>query len=106
MIKEIIQLLPEKQRKRGIWVAFSVLLRAILDFAGVAALIPILLVVAKQDGGRGMMLAEECFGSVSGTCAKPLPVGDIPGIQQADVCQLLPSRIAFPEREEQCATGT
>ena len=57
MIKEIIQLLPEKQRKRGIWVAFSVLLRAILDFAGVAALIPILLVVAKQDGGRGMMLA-------------------------------------------------
>jgi glutathione synthase/RimK-type ligase-like ATP-grasp enzyme len=35
MIKEIIQLLPEKQRKRGVWVAFSVLLRAILDFAGV-----------------------------------------------------------------------
>ena len=57
MIKEIIQLLPEKQRKRGVWVAFSVLLRAILDFAGVAALIPILLVVVKQDGGRGMMLA-------------------------------------------------
>ena len=57
MIKEIIQLLPEKQRKRGIWVAFSVLLRAILDFAGVAALIPILLVVVKQGGGRGMMLA-------------------------------------------------
>ena len=57
MIKEIIQLLPEKQRKRGIWVAFSVLLRAILDFAGVAALIQILLVVPKQDGGRGMMLA-------------------------------------------------
>ena len=57
MIKEIIQLLPEKQRKRGVWVAFSVLLRAILDFAGVAALIPILLVVVKQGGGRGMMLA-------------------------------------------------
>ena len=57
MIKKIIQLLSERQRKRGIWVAFSVLLRAILDFAGVAALIPILLVVVKQDGGRGMMLA-------------------------------------------------
>ena len=57
MIKEIIQLLPEGQRRRGIWVAFSVLLRAILDFAGVAALIPILLVVMKQNGGRGMMLA-------------------------------------------------
>ena len=49
-------MLPERQRKRSIWVAFSVLLRAILDFAGVAALIPILLVVVKQDGGRGRML--------------------------------------------------
>ena len=57
MIKRIMQLLPEERRKRGVWVAFSVLLRAILDFAGVAALVPILLVVMKQDGGRGMMLA-------------------------------------------------
>ena len=57
MIKKIIQLLPEGQRKRGIWVALSVLLRAVLDFAGVAALVPILLVVVKQDGGRGTMLA-------------------------------------------------
>lgn len=56
MIKRIFQILPERQRKRSIWVAFSVLLRAILDFAGVAALIPILLVVVKQDGGRGRML--------------------------------------------------
>lgn len=56
MIKKIIQLLPDKQRKRGVWVAFTVLLRAILDFAGVAAIIPILLVVMKQNGGRGMML--------------------------------------------------
>ena len=57
MIKKIVQLLPERQRRRGVWVAFSVLLRAFLDFAGVAALMPILLVVVKQDGGRGRMLA-------------------------------------------------
>ncbi|WP_303209154.1 ABC transporter ATP-binding protein [Bacteroides oleiciplenus] len=57
MIKRIVQMLPEGQRKRSIWVAFSVLLRAVLDFAGVAALVPILLVVVKQDGGRGRMLA-------------------------------------------------
>ena len=57
MIKKIIQLLSEQQRKRGIWVALSVLVRAILDFAGVAALVPILLVVMKQDGGRNNMLA-------------------------------------------------
>ena len=51
-------------------------------------------------------VTKERFGGIPGTCTKPIPVGDIPGIQQADVCQLLPSRIAFPEREEQCATGT
>lgn len=38
--------------------ALSVLVRALLDFAGVAALIPILLVLVKRDGGgREMMLA-------------------------------------------------
>uniref|UniRef100_UPI00280B22D1 ABC transporter ATP-binding protein n=1 Tax=uncultured Bacteroides sp. TaxID=162156 RepID=UPI00280B22D1 len=57
MIKKIIQLLPKEQRKGGIWVALSVLLRSVLDFAGVAALVPILLVVIKQDDGRGRMLA-------------------------------------------------
>lgn len=57
MLKRIIQLLPEGQRKRGVWVALSVLSRAILDFAGVAALIPVLLAVMKQNSGRGTMLA-------------------------------------------------
>lgn len=58
MIKQIYRLLSEQQRKRGIGAAFAVLLRAILDFAGVAALIPILLVVVKErEGGRSMMLA-------------------------------------------------
>lgn len=57
MIRKIIQLLSAKQRKRGVWVSLAVLVRAMLDFAGVAALIPILLVVVKQDDGRGKMLA-------------------------------------------------
>lgn len=58
MIRQIYGLLSEQQRKRGVWAAFAVLLRALLDFAGVAALIPILLVVVKrEDGGRSMMLA-------------------------------------------------
>ena len=50
-------MLPEKQRKRGIWVAFSVLVRAILDFAGVAALIPVLLIVVNPNDGRSTLLA-------------------------------------------------
>lgn len=58
MIKKLYGLLSEEQRKRGIGVALAVLMRAILDFAGVAALIPVLLVVVKREsGGRGMMLA-------------------------------------------------
>lgn len=57
MIKRIVQLLSDRQRRRGIWVALSVLVRALLDFAGVAALIPLLLVVTKQDNGRSALLA-------------------------------------------------
>ncbi len=57
MVRNIVRLLSEKQRRRGVWVVFSVLTRAILDFAGIAALVPILLIVVKQDGGRSMMLA-------------------------------------------------
>ncbi len=57
MIKKIVQLLSEQQRKRGIWVALSVLARAVLDFAGVAALIPLLLVVTGHGGGQRTLLA-------------------------------------------------
>ena len=45
MLKQIYGLLSKRERKRGVWIAFSVLVRALLDFAGVAALIPILLTV-------------------------------------------------------------
>jgi len=45
LMKQIFGLLTQEEKKRGIWVAFSVLARALLDFAGVAALIPILLTV-------------------------------------------------------------
>lgn len=45
MLRQIYGLLTKEERKRGIWVAFSVLVRALLDFAGIAALIPVLLAV-------------------------------------------------------------
>lgn len=45
MLRQIYGILSKEERKRGIWVAFSVLIRALLDFAGVAALIPILLTI-------------------------------------------------------------
>lgn len=56
MIKEVLKLLPAKIRRRSGWVALAVLVRAVLDFAGVAALIPLLLAVLKPGGSRGEML--------------------------------------------------
>ena len=56
MIKEILKLLPAKVRRRSGWVALAVLVRAVLDFAGVAALIPLLLAVLKPGSSRGEML--------------------------------------------------
>ena len=56
MIKEIFGLLPERERKRSVWIALAVPVRAMLDFAGVAALIPLLLAVLKPGSSRPMML--------------------------------------------------
>ena len=86
MVRNIVRLLSEKQRRRGVWVVFSVLARAILDFAGIAALVPILLIVVKQDGGRSMRcritvcIAKEHLSYASGTCTKLLSVGNISGV--------------------------
>lgn len=56
MIKEILDLLPPKARRRSWQVAVAVLVRAVLDFAGVAALIPLLLAVLRPEGSRTQML--------------------------------------------------
>lgn len=56
MVKEIISLLPPQARRRSWRVALAVLVRAVLDFAGVAALIPLLLAVLRPGGSRGEML--------------------------------------------------
>lgn len=58
MLKKIIGLLSPAERRRGIGVALTVLLRALLDFAGVAALIPVLILVfgKEPDAGSAMLL--------------------------------------------------
>ncbi|MBE6286953.1 MAG: ABC transporter ATP-binding protein [Mediterranea massiliensis] len=52
MLKRIFRLLSPTEKRRGGWIALSVLLRAILDFAGVAALIPILILLFNQNPDR------------------------------------------------------
>lgn len=61
MIKKIYKLLSERQQKRSVAVMFMVLLRALLDFAGVAALIPVLLAILEPDGSREKMLTLCCI---------------------------------------------
>lgn len=56
MIKKIIHLLPAEARRRSWRVILVVLIRALLDFAGVAALIPLLLTVLKPGATRMQML--------------------------------------------------
>lgn len=56
MLKKIYHLLSLPARRKGIWVSLSVLLRALLDFAGVAALIPVLLSLFETDCNRGRAL--------------------------------------------------
>lgn len=63
MLKQIYGLLTQEERKRGIRIAFTVLARALLDFAGIAALIPILLTVFgdKADIKKALLV---CFAAL------------------------------------------
>ena len=58
VLNRIYNLLTLQERKRGVWVAISVLVRALLDFAGIAALIPILLAVfgEKTDMSKALLV--------------------------------------------------
>lgn len=57
MIKKIYALLPPKEQKRCFWVITSVFLRSVLDFAGVAALVPVIFLLADRlDGDRDVIL--------------------------------------------------
>ena len=57
MYKKILRLLTDRQRRQARRVLLAVVARALLDFAGVAALFPVLLVLMKPDSGRwGMLL--------------------------------------------------
>lgn len=59
-------MLTREERRRGVWVALSVLVRALLDFAGVAALIPILFTVfgKQEDTGTSLLVCGAALGFV------------------------------------------
>lgn len=69
MLKKIYSLLPEEERRKSVWVALSVLLRALLDFAGLAALLPVLIAVLGEDADRTKALLL-CAGVLLFICLK------------------------------------
>lgn len=53
MIRSILKIIPMSYRRRGLWVAITIFLRAILNFLGVALLVPILvLMLSAKEGGE------------------------------------------------------
>ena len=65
-LRKINNLLPSIYRKRGFCVAFAVLVQALLNFIGLAALVPILaLLLNPQEAGQHFFLLER-FRELSG----------------------------------------
>lgn len=62
MIKRIYNLLSERQRKRSIWVIFTVLLRSLMDYAGIAALVPIIFLLTDKLGNDKQTTLMLCSG--------------------------------------------
>ncbi len=49
MNSTILSIIPRQFRRRGAWVTFTILLRALLNFVGLAALLPILYLILDTD---------------------------------------------------------
>ena len=60
MIKQVLSLLSREEKRLSIRVVATVFLRALLDFAGVAALIPILIMVMGDSPDRWKILFLCC----------------------------------------------
>lgn len=55
MLKSILDIIPKSYRRRGLWVAATIFLRAILNFVGVAMFVPILMLTLKPEGGSRVL---------------------------------------------------
>ncbi len=51
-IQRLIRLIPFGYRKRGVILSISVLVRAILNFVGLAILIPLMILILDSEGGN------------------------------------------------------
>ena len=65
MIKKICQLLSDRQRKQSAWIIFTVLLRSMLDYAGVAALVPVIFLITDRLGNDRRTTLLLCAGVIA-----------------------------------------
>lgn len=56
MLKKILLLLPEKERRTWYWVGVAFFVQALLDFASIAALIPVLVILLGDNPNKGKAL--------------------------------------------------
>lgn len=60
MIRRILNLFSRRQRKQAGWIAASVLFRSLLNFAGVAALVPVIFLIARKLGSDERLILLLC----------------------------------------------
>lgn len=66
MKHSVLNIIPPKFRLRGVWVAFTIFLRAVLNFVGLAMLLPVLLLILDTDGITSNSYMKRAF-ELSGT---------------------------------------
>lgn len=62
MLKRIFNLFSKRRKRQAIWIAVSVFFRSILDFAGVAALVPVIFLIARHLGSDRRIILLLCCG--------------------------------------------
>lgn len=60
-MKRLWGIIPQRYRRRTIWVAVTIFLRALLNFIGVATLIPILVLILDRDAVTSNAYAIEAY---------------------------------------------
>lgn len=65
MIKRIYNLLSDRQRKQSIGIIFTVLLRSLMDYAGIAALVPIIFLLTNKLGNDKNTTLMLCAGIIA-----------------------------------------
>lgn len=60
-MKRLWSIIPQRYRRRTIWVAVTIFLRALLNFIGVATLIPILILILDRDAISSNRYVAEAY---------------------------------------------